>query len=43
MLHGTVRLVHHPIGHPIDHVGVGLADQRLGEHGDRADRSLQFV
>ncbi len=33
----------HPVDHAVDDAGIGLVDQRLGQHGQRADRRLQLV
>ena len=39
----AVRLVDHPLGDAVDDVEVVLVGERLGEHGERADRRLQLV
>ena len=39
----AMRLGDHPVGQPVDHLRVVLVGQRLGEHGERADRRLQLV
>ena len=39
----AVRLVDHPVGDAVDDAEVVLVGQRLGEHGQRADRRLQLV
>ena len=40
---GTIRLGEHARDHAGDRVEVGLVDQRLGKHRQRADRRLQLV
>ena len=37
------RLVHHPLGQPAGDLRVVLAEERLGQQAERADRRLQLV